>query len=110
MLRAVKVKVRPEVGELTDGRARFAGREGTIERAPLGRLAAVTGTALPGEHFEHAYEVRFDDGDEAIFTAQELEGEGLVAFRPLEGTLFGAKDAGSISESAIVDRMIGEQP
>lgn len=98
----MKVKVRPELARLTDGRQRFAGREGVVERAPMGRLAATDDPLVPGEHFEHAYEVRFDDGDEAIFLGNELEGDGVIAFRALEGPAFGGRETGGASEGAHV--------
>ena len=101
----MKVKVRAELAELTDGRERFAGREGIVERAPMGRLAATDDPLVAGEHFEHAYEVRFDDGDEAIFLGNELEGEGVVDFRPLEGPAFGGREAAVSRENASVEEL-----
>ena len=98
----MKVKVRAELASLTDGRERFAGRVGVVERAPMGRLAATEDPLVPGEHFEHAYEVRFDDGDEAIFLGNELEGDGIVDFRPLDGPAFGGREEAGASEGARV--------
>lgn len=102
------VKVRSELAALTDGRERFAGRSGVIERAPIGRLGIGPDPLTPGELFEAAYEVRFSDGDEAIFMAHELEGEGLIEHRPLEGLPFGGKDAGASVDGAKVKAVKGK--
>ena len=110
----LRVSVKPELAGLTDGRERFAGREGIVERPPAGRLAQhPDDPLLPGEQFEHAYTVKFDDGDEAVFLAGELEGPtgGYVGgqfltlapeYRELSGPAFGGKDAGASTESASV--------
>ena len=99
----MKVKVRAELASLTDGRERFAGKEGLVERAPFGRLAAdPENPTLPGEHFEHAYEVRFSDGDEAVFLGSELEGEGVSPFQALKGPAFGGREAAASAEAATV--------
>lgn len=103
----MKVKVKPELSKLTDGRERFAGRPGVVERAPMGRMAQhPTDDLLPGDHFEHAYEVRFADGDEAIFLGSELEGAEVVDFKPLKGPAFGGRDAGT---GADVGRVVVER-
>lgn len=92
----MKVKVKLELSKLTDGRERFAGKSGVVERAPMGRMAQhPEDDLLPGDQFEHAYEVRFADGDEAIFLGSELEGPEVVDFKPLKGPAFGGRDAGS---------------
>lgn len=101
----MKVKVKAELSKLTDGRERFAGRSGVVERPAAGRMAQhPTDDLLPGEHHEHAYEVRFSDGDEAMFLGSELEGEGVVDFKPLKGAAFGGRDSASGNESAVVER------
>jgi hypothetical protein len=76
----MKVKVKLSLSTLTDGRERFAGKSGVVERAPLGRLVYLdpTNPEAGVEHVEAAYEVRFPDGDEAVFTADQLDGEGLI--------------------------------
>lgn len=106
---ATTVKVKAELSKLTDGRERFAGREGTIDhRAPIGKILKV-GEDADGndinQHFDAAYEVRFEDGDEATFLSNELEGEDLIEHVPSEDftpPTSGKTDGGSATEKATV--------
>ena len=101
----MKVRVLSSVADYTDGRERFAGREGEVTRPPAGRYMAVEEDPwVQGEIREHAYTVRFDDGDEAVFLSNELESDEMEMpeFRQIEGPSFGGLDSVSTSEEAVV--------
>ena len=99
----MKVKVLAKVKALTDGRERFAGRAGEVVRPPHGRLVE-SGGGL--EHVEAAYEVRFEDGDEAVFGADELEGEGLLRHVEAGGRpVVGAREAAAAGDAASVKKV-----
>jgi hypothetical protein len=106
----MKVRVKTHLSQLTDGRERFAGREGDVHHAPAGRIDQDEGSPTFGQHHEHAYTVHFPgDGDHAVFLGHELErvdGEALPEFRELPERATadaGARgSAGRLSEQASV--------
>lgn len=113
----MKVRVKQALADLTDGRERFAGLEGEVRRPPAGRLDTTEGSPTFGQHFEHAYEVWFADGDHSVFLCHELEGDDLPEWRDFpahaeqaaaeEG---GQRTAGTIAESATVTEVPNGSP